>query len=338
MYKININADHFVFSVTEAWGMMTTEKKADGQKILKDVFKDTLKKAFDAEKNLAYDEHRFPEYTEIIKSTNELLRSSMFVFTDLYTKGNDSLFEPTAFGGLNEKEMAELTKGESLWSMDQKSDQAWEIQSKPAKDIAAKWLNENRPYETMIHEMNDLIEANKDNKLERKEVINKLAAAEWLLINNEKMMIEDPEDPLNPIPNWGNRYWKAITQAREALGIDPHTSVRELIQGEYAAMSQATESTRYNEVQIKDSVLDPEQRQLCDSMEKQKEEFAIQSEHTINISLDNEKRMQELEMPGDKVKICVEEENEARKMKEAPKNTAFIVERTASFSIGAKLE
>ena len=38
-------------------------------------------------------------------------------------------FEKTAFGGMNSKEIAELTKGESLWDMDQKSDEAWEIQS-----------------------------------------------------------------------------------------------------------------------------------------------------------------------------------------------------------------
>ena len=98
---------------------------------------------------------------------------------------------------------------DSTWSMDQKSDEAWEIQSREAKNLADKWLSGDKPYEKMIGEMKALVEADKEGIVDRKEILTKLTAAEWLLVSNDKMMIENPEDPLNNLPNWGNRYWKA---------------------------------------------------------------------------------------------------------------------------------
>ena len=267
------------------------QKKADGQKMLGDLFKYTLKQAFDIEKGVAYDEHRLPEYAEIIKSSNELLRTAMFAFTNLYHDPKSaSLFDSTAFGGLGAREMADLTVGESLWSMDQKSDEAWEIQSKDAKNLADKWLSGDKPYEKMISEMKALVEADKDGIVDRKEVLTKLTAAEWLLVNNDKMMIDDPEDPLNKLPNWGNRYWKALTEAREALGIDKHTSMRDLIQSDYAASAKAVISSAYNEAQIEDYVLDPAVREIYDSMELQKEQFATQSAAVTLTEPQNEKK------------------------------------------------
>ena len=114
---------------------------------------------------------------------------------------------------------------------------------------------------------------------DRREARLKLAAAEWLLVNDSRMMIEDPQDPLNPIPNRGNRYWKTLTKTRDALGIEKHTSRRELIQEEYAAAAKAVNSLAYNKTQIKENVLDPEARSKCDSMDMQKEQFATQSAH-----------------------------------------------------------
>ena len=310
------------------------QKKADGQKMLGDLFKDTLKQAFVIEKGVAYDEHRLPEYAEIIKSSNELLRTAMFAFTDLYHDPKSaSLFDPTAFGGLGAKEMADLTVGESLWSMDQKSDEAWEIQSKDAKNLADKWLSGYRPYEKMISEMKALVEADKDGVVDRKEILTKLTAAEWLLVNNDKMMIDDPEDPLNKIPNWGNRYWKALTEAREALGIDKHTSMRDLIQGDYAASAKAVISSAYNEAQIEDYVLDPAAREIYDSMEIQKEQFATQSAAVTLTEPQNEKNAGEVEMTEDRVPYPIKELDERAIMKNQPKNYDFIVEKTAELNM-----
>jgi hypothetical protein len=95
------------------------------------------------------------------------------------------------------------------------------------------------------------------------------------------MMVNDPNDPINPIPNWGNRYWKTLTDAREACGIPKHTSMRELIQGDYAETAKAVVSTYYNEKQIEDYVLDPDVRAMDDSLEAQKEEFTTQSRDVV---------------------------------------------------------
>ena len=281
MYKVDVNVNDFVLALSDAWTLMKsgdTKKREVGKNAIGEQFKNILQASFEVEKNAAYKEHRIPEFNEIIKSTNDVFRSAMYAFTDLYHDPNSAaLFEQTAFGGLNAKEMAKLTEGESLWKMDQKSDEAWEIQSREAKDIAEQWLKEDKPYEKMINEMNGLIESMNKGILGMKETYAKLTAAEWLLVNNEKMMVENPEDPLNPIPNWGNRYWKAIIQAREAVGISKYTSMRELIQGNYAEIAKAVVSTNYNERQIDEFVLNPEVREVYDSLEAQKVEFATQS-------------------------------------------------------------
>lgn len=334
MFKTNIEPEIFISAVTEAWDLMKSDdkqKQADGKKILGDLFKDTLKQAFESEKNLSYDEHRLPEFTEITITANELLRVSMFTFTDLYSnKKSESLFEPTGFGGISAKDIAELTAGESLWSMDQKSDKAWEIQSADAKNIANDWLRENKPYEKMINEMNALAEKGKKSIIEadRKEIFQKLAAAEWMLLNNDKMMIDNPEDPLNKVPNWGNRYWKSIIQAREALGIPKHMSMRALIQGDYAESCKAVTNVKYNEKQIDEHVLDSEVRDMYDSLDAQKSEFTIQLE-AVSTSLQNDEGLAknaEDNPEKDRIRLLLPHLSEKNILLNSPRNNNFIME------------
>ena len=337
MYKVNVEPNKFALTVNEAWELMRSgdaRKKADGQKMLGELFKSTIKPAFEIEKHASYHEHRLPDYTEIAKSANELLRSAMYGFTDLYhSPDTKDLFKATALGGLNAKDIAALTEGESSWSMDQKSDEAWEIQSGDAKNLADKWLSGEKPYEKMISEMKALVKADKDGVVDRKEILTRLTAAEWLLVNNDKMMIDDPEDPLNKLPNWGNRYWKALTEAREALGIDKHTSMRDLIQSDYAASAKAVISSAYNEAQIEDYVLDPDAREIYDSMELQKEQFATQSAAVTLTESQIVKNTEEIEMTGVRFPHPVPELDERTIMQHQPKNYDFVVEKTAELNI-----
>jgi hypothetical protein len=323
MYKLDIDSNHLASSVTEAWELMTSgdkQKMADGQKVMNTLFKDTLKKAFDVEKGVAYNEHRLPEYAEIIKSTNELMRSAMYGFTDMYHNAKRTeLFETTAFGGLNDKDMADLTVGQSLWSMDQKSDEAWDIQSKEAKNIAEKWMKEDKPHEKMIAEMKALVESNEKGIVSRKEMVDKLTAAEWLLENDEKMMIDDPSDPYNKVPNWGNRYWKTLVETREALGIDKHTSMRDMIQADYAASAKAVNNRNYNLTQINYYVLDKDVRELADSRDVQMEQFAIQGAAVKLTKPINEKNKFEKEMTENRVPYPVNELDQRQIMKNEPK-------------------
>lgn len=343
MYKLNVDVKEFGEYVGKAWALMKTGKVQDlnsGKKMLGDFFKSTLKSVLDIEKNASYNEHRIPEFNEIIISTNELFRSAMYVFTDLYhDPKSEFLYDPTAFGGLNAKELAELTMGDSLWKMDQKSDEAWEIQSRSAKDLADQWLKENRPYEKMIDEMNKLIENTKKGSFDTRETYTKLIAAEWLLTNNEKMMIEDPEDPLNPIPNWGNRYWKTLTAAREAVGISKHTSMRELIQSDYAEMAKAVVSVKYNEQQIDEHILDPDVRELYDSYTNQMVEFATQSEANYISSppkQNAEEKVAEEHENDIRWREPVESQNEREKMKREPKIFSnMVIEKENELKIDA---
>jgi hypothetical protein len=212
--------------------------------------------------------------------------------------------------------------------MDQKSDEAWDVQAQNAKNIAENWLKEDRPYEKMINEMNALIKANEKNRVDLQEVYNKLTAAEWMLTNDEKMMVEDPYDPYNPIPNWGNRYWKALTETREALGIPKHSSMRDLIQLDYAQSAKAVENRYYNEKQIFDGVLDPADRELHDSLDMQKEQFAIQSA-TVQLTKPHENAALEDDMTSIREPYPVEQLNQRNIMKNEPKNDNWILVESA---------
>lgn len=303
MYKMNIDAENFSNCLSTAWNLIKSDDgkdNSDGRDMLNDLFTEVLKQAFEIEKKACYEEQRLPEYVEIIKSTNDVLRSAMFAVTDVYETKKKSAFEITAYGGVNSLKASTLTVGSDLWDMDQRSDKAWEIQSKPARDIADKWLNEDKPYQKMIDEMENLVKNNKSEIVDTKNVYDKLAAAEWLLLNNEKMMVVDPIDPINPTPNWENRYWKAIIQAREALHIPKYISIREMIQGNYAEMKNSVTNAVYNKKQFDERIFNSNERAINDSLEKQKEEFTIQA---AGISVENEiKEQKEIEFKEDEIK------------------------------------
>lgn len=346
MYKLKVDEKQVGDCISKAWALMKSgdaKNMESGKKMLGDFFKSTLRSVFDIERNVSYNEHRIPEFNEIIISTNQLFRSAMYAFTDLYhDPQSESLYEPTAFGGLTAKELATLTAGDSLWRMDQKSDMAWDVQSRQAKELAEQWLKEDKPYEKMINEMNGIIESVKKGTLGKQEMYSKLTAAEWLLVNNEKMMIEDPEDPLNPMPNWGNRYWKAIIAARDACGIPKHTSMRELIQGDYAEIAKAVVSRHYNERQIEEHVLDPDVRELYDSYTNQMVEFATQSEASY-ISpppkQNADEKTVETHEKETRWREPVESQNEREKMKNEPKIFSNrVIERSNELKIDASRE
>ena len=340
MYKTKISKDKLVSTVSDAWKLLTDEdqtKKLEGKKQLNGLFDAILEHAFEVEKKAAYNESRFPEYAEIITSSNNLVRAAMFSFTDLYRdKSRAPLFAETAFGGMSGDEMVKLTEANGFWKLDQKSDEAWEIQSENAKEIANEWLTKKNPHQSMIDEMNDIIENNKNGNFERKDykdVLNKLAAAEWLLINDDKMMLVDSNDPYQKTPRWDNRYWKAITSAREAMGIPKHISMRELIQGNYSVMQKTMQNVNYHKDQIETKICNPEKRAAIDSMEKQNEEFVIQSAKIAENRVPNDNNIKNMEMNGDRIRISIVEEDEYLKAKNMPRDmSTFVIEKSKEMS------
>ena len=148
------------------------------------------------------------------------------------------------------------------------------------------------------------------------------------------MMIHDPEDPLNKIPNWSNRYWKALSEAREALGIDHHTSTRETIQADYAASAKAAMSSAYNEAEINDYILAPAAREIYDSMELQNKQFKTQIAAVILTEPQKDKNAGKFEMTTDRVPFPVKKLDECGIMKNQPPNYDFVIERTAEITLG----
>ena len=327
MYKVDVDENEFAATVTEAFDMIKSDDVATskkGQQMLKDYYKGVLKKAYDAEKATSYADHRIPDFVDVGRSTNNLLRAAMYSYTDVYHNNESGRwFDKTANGGLDAKELTELTQGDSLWSMDQKSDEAWEKQSRAAKDLANEWLKEDRPYEKMIQELNTLAEqARTSGMVGSLETMNKLMAAEWMLTNNPKMMVDDPEDPYNTIPNWGNKYWKAISATRDAIGISKHTSMRDLVQNDYAAAARAVNSAEYNKVQFEDHVFERNVREIYDSKELQAKQFAIQSAAAHLNEEESKIKINELtKIDENKVQISVRECDEKVLWESQPKSS-----------------
>ena len=331
MYKTKISRDKLASTVSDAWQLLTNEdaqKKEEGKKLLNGLFDAMLEHTFEVEKNAAYKDGRFPEYTEIITSANDLLRAAMFSFTDLYRDNSRAqLFAKTAIGGLTKDEMAKLTMPNELWKLDQKSDEAWEIQSRDAKEVASEWQKNANPAQAVVKAMDELIEKNNSGTLNRRDVLKTLAAAEWTLLNDDKMVVEDENDPYNRTPKWNNRYWKAVTEAREAIGIPKHISIRELIQGNYGVMQKAMQNENYHKDHIQTEIINPEKRAAIDSMDKQKEVFTIQRENIATKDPANEAKILNAEMDSVKVRISIEEENEYKKARTGLKNMNFITEK-----------
>ena len=333
MYKTKISKDKLASTVSDAWKLLTNEdaqKKQEGKQLLNGLFDAMLEHTFEVEKNAAYKDGRFPEYTEIITSANDLLRAAMFSFTDLYRDNSRAqLFAETAFGGMTRDEMAKLTAPNELWKLDQKSDEAWEIQSKDAKEVASEWQKNGNPAQAVIKAMNELVEKNNSGTLNRRDVLKTLAAAEWTLLNDDKMVVEDENDPYNRTPKWNNRYWKAVTEAREAIGIPKHISIRELIQGNYGVMQKAMQNENYHKDHIQTEIINPEKRAAIDSMDKQKEQFEIQSAKIAENQAPNEERLKNIEMDGTRMRISIVEEDEYLKVKTMPKDmSSFVVEKS----------
>ena len=99
-------------------------------------------------------------------------------------------------------------------------------------------------------------------------------------------------------------------------------------------MLKAVASSAYNEAQIEDYVLDPAAREIYDSMEIQKEQFATQSAAVTLTEPQNERNAGEIEMIEDRVPYPIKELDERTIMKNQPKNYDFVVERTAELSLG----
>ena len=337
LYKTKISKDKLASTLSDAWTMLTDgseEKKAEGKKLLNGLFEAMLEHAYEVEKKTSYKEGRLPEYSEIASNANKLLRAGMFSFTDMYRDNSRAqLFSETAFGGMTKEEMSKLTGMDELWSLDQKSDEAWEIQAKEAKDIASVWQKKSNPCQTVVNEMNELQTKSLQGVATRKEVLDKLAAAEWLLLNDDNMVVIDPDDPYNRTPKWNNRYWKAITEAREAIGIPKHISVRDLIQGNYSVMQKTLQNANYHKDHFETELFSQEKRASVDSMDKQKEEFGLQSAQIALNKEPNEERLKDIKMDGIRTKISIVEEDEYLKAKTMPKDySTFVVERNKEIS------
>lgn len=93
--------------------------------------------------------------------------------------------------------------------------------------------------------------------------------------------------------------------------------MRELIQGNYAVMQKTMSNAAYHKDHVNEQIFDKQKRLDIDSMEKQSEQFIVQSAKIADNQPINEQRLNNIEMKEDKIRISVIEEDEYRKAKHA---------------------
>ena len=89
--------------------------------------------------------------------------------------------------------------------------------------------------------------------------------------------------------------------------------MRELIQGKYAVMQKTMSNAAYHKDHVNEQIFDKQKRLDIDSMEKQSEQFIVQSAKIADNQPINEQRLNNIEMKEDKIRISVIEEDEYRK-------------------------
>jgi hypothetical protein len=98
-------------------------------------------------------------------------------------------------------------------------------------------------------------------------------------------------------------------------------------------------NVNYHKDHLETEIFSQERRANVDSMDKQKEEFGLQS---AKIELDkaaNEERLKDMKLDENRIRISIVEEDEYLKAKTMPKDfSSFVVEKSKemSFEIGGK--
>lgn len=321
MYGLSISSGILLEDVNDAWWDMIDEDKETvkaGEEKLRNIFLGIVSQAVKIEKQRSYEQVKPPEFEEIVKSTNELLRAAMFAATDLFTnKARKDMFEKTFLGGVDPAQLSEKMKRDGNWRYDQRGDVAWEKQSMEAINIAIGWSEKEHPINEMLKALKGLEIDFEKGLFNQREAFNILAAAERLLMEQSDCMIEDVDNPGEKIPKWNHPDWKALVDCRDKLGIPRYASMRDLIQSEYHNMSKTMDNAYLKEVFEKEIV--SEKAREGDSLETLKEQFTI-NKATMHIDdVFNEKEVMDANMEKDKEPIIVKECDENLIQKNMPK-------------------
>lgn len=325
-----IDADAFASDLVEAWQKISSGSeivKDNGLRMLRYSFEGLLKQTFEAEARESYINCKEASFANVAKETNDLMRTAMFAYTDVYTgRDNDKIYKSTVFGGMNSEQIANVAASRTAWQGDQKSDEAWEKQSAEARKIASDWKNTADPYATMIENLKELNDIKSFYELDddrQRDIINKLAAAECMLMSDSSMMVDDPDNPYAKVPDWSNRNWKSLAYTREKIGVSKFTSMREIIQGAYAATKPV--SSNRDIIQKETSALlfneKGEPRAEIDSINVKTEELARESVHMAEsrAAADMNDRMN-AEKTEERVPIYIPEADDKVINKDVPKS------------------
>lgn len=346
LHGTKIDAQAFASEVIDSWQKISSQdekQRLEGKKQLKDTFSKTLKNAFAIEAEASYANCHAAIYTSIAKDTNELLRAAMYSYTDAYIDPQkEALYGETAFGGMTNKEIVNLATSNPSWEGDQKSDEAWRKQSAEARKIAGQWQKQEKPYDHFMSELKSIYEGAQFNDMtptQKRETLLKLSAAECMLMSDENMMLENPDNPFEKTPNWSHRHWKALSVAREKIGIFQYCSMRDLIQGSYAGAQERSHNSTYllkegeEQIFLKDGTIRPE----VDSLEGRKVAFA---ETCRQIAEGAPAKEESAEIKGqadlkegERIQIYIPEVDERRIESHIPKTAPLMQERVNEMTV-----
>lgn len=224
-------------------------------------------------------------YGEVAKDVDEMFKSAMFESRMYDNAKNEEMVEKCNFGGFSTEQLANIAVGvkDEKWSLNQKSEQAWQQQSDMAKKILSDWHQAEKQKGAQSSTFNvqkDLLtksQAFKNGEIGKKELLDYTLAAESHLQRN----FNGRWKKLFNFIQYRNEM-AAIRGCRSMLGLNEKASLRAELSNIYAA--SASQMQKENVFQAMDEVVgnslsfdtakekfETEHKQVKDAVKEQKQ-------------------------------------------------------------------
>lgn len=213
------------------------------QRLYARIYKETCEK----NKERGYAGAKETNFTVVTKDVNELFKSAMFT-TRLYDNPNNRVIvEKCSFGGFTIEQLSNIANSAKggAWALDQKSEEAWRIQSEGAKSILKDWTKNEKSESigtSVSRIQSDLtakINAYKKGEINKKELIENTIAGEAHLNST----FDTRRKRIFSFIQY-RKELSALKQCRATLGLHENDSLRVALSNGYVAVSKEMNSEK----------------------------------------------------------------------------------------------
>lgn len=267
------------------------------QSLYASIYKETCEK----NKARGYANAKETNFTVVTKHVNELFKSAMFA-THLYDNPNNRVIvEKCSFGGFTIEQLSNIANSAKggAWALNQKSDEAWRIQSEGSKSILSEWTKNEKSVgirtsvSRIQSDLNAKIDAYKNGEINKKELIENTIAGEAHLNSR----FDTRRKKFFSFIQY-RKELNVLKQCRETLRLHENDSLRVALSNEYVAIANRMNNEKiFNSVSkaveesptyendkerltaehktVKDAVMAEKQRELDEMLSKGREPIEI---------------------------------------------------------------